>query len=267
MLVFFAKVIESSFTEAAGAKELAEVTSRELETIGAALETQLATTTNRADRLETSLSAFRSVVMDSLANLATAATALDSTADEVTKSISDTIAQARAVAEGALGAHGKVEDVARAGREYIGSISEVGDSTFASVRMGDAAVAEAESMTATIGELLAKSGQIDEAAKLIAAIATQTNLLALNATIEATRAGEHGRGFAVVASEVKVLASEAGRAAANIAGVVEGIQKSTTRSAGAMASIVSAIPKPQPGGCDRGEAPSGKSTDRGIDRS
>ncbi len=51
-------------------------------------------------------------------------------------------------------------------------------------------------------------GEIGEAAKSIAAVASQTNLLALNASIEAARAGEAGKGFAVVAAEINELSSQ-----------------------------------------------------------
>lgn len=51
-------------------------------------------------------------------------------------------------------------------------------------------------------------GEIGEAAKSIAAVASQTNLLALNASIEAARAGEAGKGFAVVAAEINQLSSQ-----------------------------------------------------------
>jgi methyl-accepting chemotaxis protein len=85
-------------------------------------------------------------------------------------------------------------------------------------------------VTATIGELAAKSAQIGAIVDTITGIAEQTNLLALNAAIEAARAGEQGRGFAVVAEEVKKLAAESQRAAQEISGLIRSIQDETTKA-------------------------------------
>jgi methyl-accepting chemotaxis protein len=81
--------------------------------------------------------------------------------------------------------------------------------------------------TEAIGELGAKSAQINGIVETITAISEQTNLLALNAAIEAARAGDHGRGFAVVAEEVRKLAEESRAAAGSIARLVADIQADT----------------------------------------
>lgn len=67
-------------------------------------------------------------------------------------------------------------------------------------------------------------GEIGEAAKSIAAIASQTNLLALNASIEAARAGEAGRGFAVVAGEINELSSQTKKLVDNINGTMGNVR-------------------------------------------
>ncbi|WMC91527.1 methyl-accepting chemotaxis protein [Kineothrix sp. MB12-C1] len=63
--------------------------------------------------------------------------------------------------------------------------------------------------------------RIQEATKIIAAIAEETNLLSLNASIEAARSGETGRGFAVVASQIKKLAEQSSASAQQIENIIK----------------------------------------------
>lgn len=89
----------------------------------------------------------------------------------------------------------------------------------------------------TVVELAVSSGQIEEAAGLVKAIASRTRLLALNATIEAARAGEAGRGFSVVAEEVRTLADDSARRSDDIARQVVAAQAAADEAGRAIGRI------------------------------
>ena len=241
MLIMVTRMIKKSFAAASHAKLLAQRSAEQLVGISAKLETQLADTTTHADHLGSSLALFKGEVTSSLDRLIDAARALDGTADGFSKAIHQTTFQTVAVSQAASGANRRVGDVAKAGRQYLETMAEIGQHTYLSARMGNEAVGEAKITVAAVDELVSMSSQIQDAATLIATIAGQTNLLALNATIEAARAGVHGRGFAVVAGEVKSLASQTAKAAESIARLVATIQGSTKRSMNAISSIVVAL--------------------------
>jgi methyl-accepting chemotaxis protein len=137
-------------------------------------------------------------------------------AEEVAAAAQESAEQAGQTAEVAAQAREIVQQGVLAAEQANRAMGSVSDSS--------------EGVTATIGELAAKSAQIGAIVATITAIAEQTNLLALNAAIEAARAGEQGRGFAVVAEEVKKLAAESQRAAQEISGLIRSIQDETTRA-------------------------------------
>ncbi|MDQ8022655.1 MAG: methyl-accepting chemotaxis protein [Moraxellaceae bacterium] len=128
--------------------------------------------------------------------------------------LSQSLAMSRELAQDAAGFADAAETAARNGNDRGETLArrmhDIGDSLQATARCGE--------------ELVARSGEIEHIATLIAEIATQTNLLALNAAIEAARAGEDGRGFAVVADEVRKLAERTSAATREIQARIQTVQ-------------------------------------------
>jgi methyl-accepting chemotaxis protein len=71
------------------------------------------------------------------------------------------------------------------------------------------------------------SKKIEQASKIIMAIADRTNLLSLNASIEAARAGEQGRGFAVVANEIRSLSEQSRESSKTINTIIDQLHHDT----------------------------------------
>jgi methyl-accepting chemotaxis protein len=180
-------------------------------------------------------------VADSSQRLASSSEEMTSVSTQIAASAEESSVQAGVVSAAAEQVSSNVHTVATSAEEMGASIREIAHNATEAARVANAAVAGAETATATVGRLGESSVEIGNVIKVITSIAEQTNLLALNATIEAARAGEAGKGFAVVASEVKDLAQETAKATEDISRRIQVIQTDSTAAVEAIAHIAEVI--------------------------
>ncbi|MEH6402318.1 MAG: methyl-accepting chemotaxis protein [Sneathiella sp.] len=201
------------------------------------------TESEKQNALTTLVSTFESSVGIIVDGVASAATEMQSTAQEMSKISQRTSDQATAVSNASTEATSNVQSVASAAEELSASIREISQQVSQSTSITSQAVDEAQKANVLIEGLNAGAQKIGEVVQLIQDIAEQTNLLALNATIEAARAGDAGKGFAVVASEVKNLASQTGKATEQISAQISEVQGSTNSAVSAIQGISQTIAK------------------------
>jgi methyl-accepting chemotaxis protein len=188
------------------------------------------------------------IVVDPLKVAASQASALASSAEELTavssqmaSNAEETATQANVVSAASEEVSKNVNVVATGSEQMQASIREISKSANESAKVAKAAVGVAETTNSTIAKLGESSVEIGKVIKVITSIAQQTNLLALNATIEAARAGEAGKGFAVVANEVKELAKETAKATEEIGQKIDAIQTDTKGAVQAIGEISAII--------------------------
>ena len=196
---------------------------------------------NRQIALRQMADAFEQTVGGIVDTVASAADALQGTAQGMSGMAADTACKSTAVAAAAEEAAANVGTVAAAAEELGTSVQEIGRQVDTSADLAHAAVAEADRTETLVQDLSRAATRIGDVVALISGIAGQTNLLALNATIEAARAGPAGRGFAVVAAEVKELAAQTSRATDEIGGQIAQIQSSTQQAVDVIKGIAARI--------------------------
>ncbi|GFE62448.1 methyl-accepting chemotaxis protein [Geobacter sp. AOG2] len=182
-------------------KNLRELISRVIET-SAQLSTAAAQVNAAAERMSTGTE-------EVAAQAGTVATA----SEEMAATSSDIANNCHMAADGAQQAAATTNRGFEVVKHTVDGIRQRGDGTRANARIVE-----------SLGE---RSDQIGAIVATIEDIADQTNLLALNAAIEAARAGEQGRGFAVVADEVRALAERTTRATKEIGDMIKAIQNQT----------------------------------------
>lgn len=180
-------------------------------------------------------------VLEVVHTVASAATELEATAQEVTAATMKSSDQANTVTNAATTATANVQAVSAATEELSASIAEISRQAASASDVAAAAVEQTGTAVANVQSLAVVAGRIDNVVKLIGDVAEQTNLLALNATIEAARAGEAGKGFAVVASEVKALASQTAKATADISVELKTVRDGTARVVDAIQAVSEVI--------------------------
>lgn len=177
----------------------------------------------RANKVESLIASFESTALSAIQTVASAATELSSTSEnlmDIIRNSNDQIAEANSEAKVAMES---VNTVAVAAEELTSTVKEISLQINKSNDLVTNSVGAVKDADHHAGALSDASHKVQEVTSLISEISGQTNLLALNATIEAARAGEMGKGFAVVANEVKNLAGQTDKSIQEIESVINDI--------------------------------------------
>ncbi len=174
----------------------------------------------RTKTIEDLIGKFENEIGQIISTVASAATELSNTAQEMTQSIVTSAELAGGATDAATQTTANVQTVAAASEELSASVKEISSQLQKTSELVRLSREKAENADVLANALTVASDKVAGAMNIIAAIAGQINLLALNATIESARAGDAGKGFAVVASEVKSLANQTDKSVTEIQSVI-----------------------------------------------
>jgi len=180
--------------------------------------------------------------------LRTSSADLSSGAVELSAGMTEQSGSTAVIATAATEMTGTTNDIA----QNLSNISEFARLTWEKVNTGKTAVEESltgvmrikdtvDESSELVTGLGEKSDEINNIIGVISDIADQTNLLALNAAIEAARAGENGRGFAVVADEVRKLAERTQQATTEISSLVSGTRTEVGKVTSSMSGVTKQV--------------------------
>jgi methyl-accepting chemotaxis protein len=195
----------------------------------------------RRQRVEAATQNFERAVNEVIQALDGASKSMDGCAHIMADAADHNKTRAAAAATASEEATTNVSNVAMAAEEIAQSVEQISTQAARSAHIARQASDETKAIIATVEQLVASVGQINNVSNLIRDVAAQTNLLALNATIEAARAGDAGRGFAVVAQEVKSLAGQTEKATGDITQQISSIEVTTSQVVQAMKAIAGTI--------------------------
>ena len=189
------------------------------------------------NRFQANLQRIIQAVAESTARVATASTAVDGMAKQVSADAGSSLRDARMSTTTTNEVAHDMEIITVSVREMASSIQEISTNAQQAARIATEAVDAAATANTTMARLAVSSQDIGEVVSLINRIASQTHLLALNAAIEAATAGAAGRGFAVVANEVKDLATRTSTAITSIQDRIKAIQADAVSASGDIKKI------------------------------